>query len=303
MEANYEYLVIVDLLVIDYMQLQELYALSKEVYSYPGFNRINIIMIFLKFPMKKLSILFFIAGASLFNSPTFAQENSQAKDTTKGVYVTAGVGGSWSSSPNINYNESGTGSVPTILGIPFNANLNGTANLGGGIAAEGGLGYDFGNNIRTELTYVLNTFDSGKFSASGNIAIAGANLPLTGRFLPSGNVVSNSVFVSGYYDFPTKSKFTPYVGAGLGYTSVNLPSEPATFTSAIASGSKNIDSGSASSFGYLAKLGVSYAAAKSTDIYVEGIYQGNTGVTINEVQVDPLNTFSARAGLRFRFGS
>jgi hypothetical protein len=45
-EANYEYLVIVDLLVIDYMQLQELYALSKEVYSYPGFNRINIIIIF-----------------------------------------------------------------------------------------------------------------------------------------------------------------------------------------------------------------------------------------------------------------
>ena len=253
--------------------------------------------------MKKLSILFAIAGAAFFNSPAFAQENSQAKDITKGVYVTAGVGGSWSSSPNVNYTESGTGYVPTILGIPFNANLNGTANLGGGIAAEGGLGYDFGNNIRTELTYVLNTFDSGKFSASGNIAIAGANLPLSGRFLPSGNLVSNSVFVSGYYDFPTKSKFTPYVGAGLGYTSVNLLSEPATFTSAIASGSKTIDSGSASAFGYLAKLGVSYAAAKSTDIYVEGIYQGNSGVTINEVQIDPLNTFSARAGLRFRFGS
>ena len=248
--------------------------------------------------MKRFSILFAIAGVSFFASPTLAQENSEPKDTTKGVYVTAGVGGGWSSSPNANYTESGT-----ILGVPYTGTTSGTANLGGGIAAEGGLGYDFGNNIRTELTYVLNTFAVGNLSASGNLAIAGANVPFSGTISPSGNLTTNSVFVSGYYDFPTKSKFTPYVGAGLGYTSVNLPSMPATITAVGVSDSTTIEGGSASAFGYLAKLGVSYAAAKSTDIYVEGIYQGNTGVTLNEVKYDPLNTFSARAGLRFRFGN
>jgi len=248
--------------------------------------------------MKRIFVLSAIAGVSFFASPTLASEHSEPKDTTKGVYVTAGVGGGWSSSPNANYTESGT-----VLGVPYNGTANGTVNLGGGIAAEGGLGYDFGNNFRAELTYVFNTFAIGDLTATGNVAVAGANLPISGTLSPSGNLSTNSVFVSGYYDIPTKSKFTPYVGAGLGFTSVNYPSMPATIRGVGFSDSTTIEGGSDSSFGYMAKLGVSYAAAKSTDIYVEGIYQGSTGVTLNEVKYDPLNTFSARAGLRFRFGN
>jgi opacity protein-like surface antigen len=64
-----------------------------------------------------------------------------------------------------------------------------------------------------------------------------------------------------------------------------------------------VEGGSASAFGYMAKVGVSYAVAKPADVFVEGIYQGNTGVTLSEVNFGALNSFSARAGVRYRFGS
>jgi len=255
--------------------------------------------------MRKLPALLAIAGLTAFGEPAFAQEKSAPKDTTKGFYVTAGVGGGWSSSPSASYTESGS-----ILGVNYRGSLNGTQSLGGGVAAEAGIGYDFGNNIRGEVTYVLNTFAVGSHSASGNLALSGAvtgNIPINTTVDPSGNVSTNSVFVSGYYDIPTKSKFTPYFGAGLGWTSVNVPSMPfsarATAAGVTTNVTGNTDSGSASAFGYLAKIGVSYAVAKPADIYVEGIYQGNTAVNITNVDVGALNTFSARAGVRYRFGS
>lgn len=248
--------------------------------------------------MKKLSAFLAIAGVSLAASPVLAQENTAPKDTTKGVYVTAGVGGSWSSSPSANYTESGR-----VLGVPYTGTASGTANLGGGVAAEGGIGYDFGNSIRAEVTYVLNNFAIGDLPFSGNLTAAGTPYSFSGSVSPSGNLSTNSVFVSGYYDFKTKSKFTPYIGAGLGYTSVNLPTMPASLRVNGVSAATTVDGGSGSAFGYLAKIGVSYAVSKPADIFVEGIYQGNTGVTLSEDSYGPLNTFSARAGVRYRFGS
>jgi opacity protein-like surface antigen len=114
--------------------------------------------------------------------------------------------------------------------------------------------------------------------------------------------------LSGYYDIQTKTKFTPYVGAGIGYTSVTLPSQnrvTGTYTVNGNSGTGWIDygGGSGSAFGYQAKVGVSYAVSKPADVYVEGTYQGNTGTTINNLNLSALNLFGVRAGLRYRFGS
>lgn len=63
-----------------------------------------------------------------------------------------------------------------------------------------------------------------------------------------------------------------------------------------------ISGGNASAFGYMAKLGISYALSKPADLFAEGVYQGNTAVVINSVCYGALNSFSARAGVRFRFG-
>jgi opacity protein-like surface antigen len=94
------------------------------------------------------------------------------------------------------------------------------------------------------------------------------------------------------------------VGAGIGYTGVSIPTMGASATiNGVAVNNLTVDGGSGSAFGYQAKLGVSYAVSKPADVFAEAIYQGSTGVTINEVSFGALNAFSVRAGARFRFGS
>jgi opacity protein-like surface antigen len=59
-----------------------------------------------------------------------------------------------------------------------------------------GIGYQFDQNMRTDLTY----------DWSGNYGVS-----------PTGNVSTNMVLANGYYDFKNASAFTPYIGAGIGY--------------------------------------------------------------------------------------
>ena len=75
----------------------------------------------------------------------FPEEYNKSNHAT-GFYVTAGVGGSWAGSPSVK-----------ALGI------SGSADLGGGVAAEGGFGYDFGNT-RSELTYTYNSFPINRYN-------------------------------------------------------------------------------------------------------------------------------------------
>jgi len=253
--------------------------------------------------MRKLSLLLAITGLTSIAAPVYAQEASISKDT-KGFYVTAGVGAAWATNPSILDAQSGS-----VAGVNYSGVLTGTQSLGGGVAAEGGVGYDFGNNFRSEVTYVFNSFSVGSTTVDGIYRLTGGftgNVPIVANIDPSGTINTNSVFASGYYDFRTKSKFTPYIGAGLGWTSVSTPSLPYSGTATVLgvtsrfSGTSN--SGSASALGYLAKIGVSYAVAKPADIYLEGIYQGNTGVTISGTEFGALNSFGTRAGIRYKFG-
>jgi len=249
--------------------------------------------------MRKLPALIAIAGMTAIAVPVHAQGNTSLRANSKGAYVTAGVGGGWSSSPTFNSTESGT-----VLGVPYSGTVSGTTSLGGGVAVDSGVGYDFGNSIRGEVTYVLGSYALGSTSFSGNVRAAGTNFPVTGSIGATGNVSTNSVMFSGYYDFKSKSKFTPYVGAGIGWTGVSIPSMPASATvNGANTNNLTIDGGSASAFGYQAKIGVSYAVSKPADVFAEAIYQGSTGVTINELSIGALNAFSARAGVRYRFGS
>lgn len=248
--------------------------------------------------MRKFTSLLAVAGLAMTATPALAQEAESPRANSSGAYVTVGVGGGWASSPSASYSEAGA-----IGGTTYSGTTNGTANLGGGFAMDAGLGYDFGKNIRGEVTYVLGSYAVGSTSYSGNVTSGGTRYPISGNISATGNVSTNSVMFSGYYDFKSKSKFTPYVGGGIGWTSVSIPTMPA---SATVNGSTynnlTVDGGSASAFGYQAKIGVSYAVSKPADIFAEAIYQGNTGVTINEVSYGPLNAISVRAGARLRFG-
>lgn len=225
-----------------------------------------------------------VMAAGLLAATALLATAGQAEETAKpdavpdptGFYATLGVGASWPQDVNGN---------TSVFGVPVNANYN----LGGGFAGEVGAGYDFGP-VRTELTYsytnaTLNNVTATALGVSGNSSIS------------NGNVNTNSVLVSAYLDIPTNSRWVPYIGGGIGYTNVGWGAYNATAFGV----TLTQEAGNQSVFGYQAKLGVSYLASKSTDIFAEGIYQGTSGFTVNEVNYDPLGSWGARVGARLRF--
>jgi len=234
-------------------------------------------------------------------APVNAQENEAPKDTTKGAYVSVGVGGNWASDPSWSFADTGT-----FSGLRWTENNNGTADLGGGISVSPALGYDFGNNIRAELSYTYNAVSIGQSTVNASGTIGGFAYSGSGNINTTGTLSANSVLVSGYYDIPTKSKFTPYVGAGIGWTGVSVPAQNVSATVTVNGERLTLpvegDGGSGSAFGYQAKIGVSYLVAKEADVFVEGVYQGNTSVTIARSTYGSINDFGVRAGVRYRFG-
>ena len=208
-----------------------------------------------------------------------AEETTPAQPSadTKGFYATLGVGAAWP--------QDVTGDT-TVLGIP----VNGSYSLNGGFAGEVGAGYDFGP-VRTELTY---SYTNATLSSLSGTAL-GINLGSTS--ISDGGVNTNSVLASAYVDIPTQSRWVPYLGGGVGYTNVSWGSYSATafgLTVSQAPGSQGV-------FGYQGKVGVSYLASKSTDLFVEATYQGTAGFTVNSVNYDPLSSWGARLGARYRF--
>ena len=202
---------------------------------------------------------------------------SQASATSeKGFYATVGLGGAWP--------QNVTGNT-TILGT----GVTGSYGLGGGFSGEIGAGYDFGS-VRTELTYAYT-------GASLNSVTGSARGTSLSSSISNGSVSTNSVLVSAYIDIPTKSKFTPYVGGGLGYTNVGW----GAYSASALGITLTQQAGSQGVLGYQAKLGVTYQASAKADVFVEGTYQGSSGFSVDSVNYDSLSAFGARVGARYRF--
>ena len=215
----------------------------------------------------------------LVAAPARAQEPAASTTpdvNSKGFYATIGAGAAWPQNLN------GSTSV-------FGVNVSGNYSLNGGFALETGLGYDFGT-VRGELTYLygnasLNTLSVTALGTSGTASIT------------DGNVNTNSVLASAYVDIPTGSRWVPYLGGGLGYTNIGW----GAFTARANNVTVGFNSGSQGVLGYQGKVGVSYLASKTTDLFVEGTYQGTTGFTVDSVNYDPLSSWGARIGARYRF--
>lgn len=209
-------------------------------------------------------------GAVLGGAPAQAQEwgtTPESYNNVTGFYGTVGLGASWPQ--NLSWNA---------RNLPFNGNIKG----GGGFSGEAGIGYDFGS-IRTELTYgyTRNSVNSVSVNGFGNAS-------------SSGIINKNDVLASIYLDIPTGSRWTPYIGGGIGYTNLSTPN----FNTPL------FNSGSANRglFGYQAKVGVSYAVERNTDLFLEGVYSGATGFSNSTVNYGSLNEWGAKIGARFRFG-
>jgi opacity protein-like surface antigen len=194
-------------------------------------------------------------------------------ESVNGWYLTVGAGAAWPSAQGFQTRDSWDIDKTT-----------GDLHFGGGFSLDAGIGYDFGA-IRTELTY-------GYTRASLNdVNINNSNY----NFSSSGIINKNDVLASLYWDIATGSRFTPYIGGGIGYTNLSTPS---VTIDGFRSGSAN-----RGLFGWQAKVGVSYATTYNTDVYLEGTYAGASGFSSDYIQYNSYNDFGAKLGFRYRFAS
>lgn len=214
-------------------------------------------------------------------TPSLAEEAPSPK---KGFYATVGLGAA---------RTGDVGVTDSDLDAAFGAAVKGEIKVDTGFSGDLGVGYDFGK-FRTELTYVRTTgsLDSVKGTSGAN----------SGTISATSDVSTDSLFVSGYFDFANKSKWTPYVGAGIGYT--KLKADPnvvsVTFGGTTYTGTLT-ERGNEDLFGYQAKVGVSYAATPALSVYVEGTYQGTEGFTNASTKYEGLDTFGGKIGVRYYF--
>lgn len=174
-----------------------------------------------------------------------------ASPAMAGPYINLGIGTGF-----------GTDIDGDVNGIDFDTDARTT--VGGGV----GLGYEFGN-IRLEGKVTLSTADVDSVTVGG---------------------VKYDVDESGYgwgigvdleYDFNNDSKFTPYVGVGVGTSWA--------------------DDADDNAYGFSSIAGVAYAASEKIDLYGEIAYGFTPEQEIDGIDYDSNGEFGATVGLRFAF--
>jgi len=120
------------------------------------------------------------------------------------------------------------------------------------------------------------------------------NASINTRSFPySGNVSTTSILGNIYWDIPTRSKFRPYLGAGLGTSTTSGKIKYQGIQADLATGW---------SFAYQGKVGLQYKLVKKGNAFVEfkylgiGTYQNDAGR-----DVTPPNSYGINVGYRQGF--
>lgn len=224
---------------------------------------------------------------------TYPQPVVKEVYSAKGWYLTIGAGAQTPSDQTVN--STGTLVSPFFTPLLFNfGNNNSTKlDLGGGFSGDVGVGYDFGA-LRAELTYGYSRASLNAVGAANPIGFGAFGIvPFTNNV--SGIINKNDVLASLYYDIETNSRWTPYIGGGIGYTNLSTPS-----FSLNGFPTNSVNKGL---FGWQAKVGVSYAMSYNSDVYLEGVYQGAGGYSSENLTFDAFNSFGGKIGFRYRFGA
>ena len=236
------------------------------------------------------------AASTLAALPTAAATPAESQDTLisqsvivdeavvyeqgTGFYGTIGIGGSWPNNITGNVNRRNR------------PNRNVELETDGGFSLDAGVGYDFGA-IRTELTYVYNRVGVDDITRNNNWKSTRTN---------GGN--QNGIMASAYWDINTGSRWTPYIGGGIGWINQSMGNN----TLERVGGNGNINriktgSGSDDLFGWQAKAGVAYGLNWNTDIYGEVVYQGAESFRAGRTSYDAIdNSWGFKIGARYRFG-
>jgi opacity protein-like surface antigen len=168
--------------------------------------------------------------------------------------------------------------------IPSSADLE--ASLDTGFQIGGAVGYHFNRNFRGELEgyYRRNALDS--ISASGTAF----GIALSNTAAVDGHASNAGVMGNVYWDFANSTKFTPYVGGGIGLSKVDV----------------EISSGGASAsdndtvFAYQAMAGVKYALTSQIAVNVGYRYFATTDPKFGTTEVEN-QSHNVDIGLTYNF--
>ncbi|MCP9833006.1 MULTISPECIES: outer membrane protein [unclassified Cyanobium] len=224
---------------------------------------------------------------------SFPQPEVKEVYSAKGWYLTIGAGYQQPSDQTVKSDGGFVSPFFSPLLFNFGNNNSTKLHLGGGFSGDVGVGYDFGA-LRAELTYGYSRASLNSVGAANPIGFGAFSvLPFSNNV--SGTINKNDVLASLYYDIETNSRWTPYVGGGIGYTNLSTPS-----FSLNGFPTNSVNKGL---FGWQAKVGVSYAMSYNSDVYLEGVYQGAGGYTTENLTFDSFNSFGGKIGFRYRFGA
>ena len=158
-------------------------------------------------PMKKFGVLAAVAGVALSGA---AAAQDGAETNGDGIYVRVGAGASFVGDLEQDLTRFSQVSCDAIGCNPDRQLVD----LDAGFTASGALGFNYTEGIRTELEYryVTSGVSSRRLFEGGGDVGEGIGVPA-----PSNDDVNaHFVFSNFYFDLNNSSRFTPFIGGGVG---------------------------------------------------------------------------------------
>ena len=172
---------------------------------------------------------------------------ARAEPAASPWYVTGAVGMNW---PTMRTNTGSLGSFEEFSNP--------------GAALELGAGVDVGS-VRLEATYALDVSYLDHYVSVDDKVF---------QYSSGGRTQKNSLFLSGYWDVLQAKGWTPYVGAGIGYSHLGV--EP------FAEDGRAYRGESESLLGYQFKAGVSVDLSRRDALFAEAVYRGTSGFSTDD---------------------
>jgi len=199
---------------------------------------------------------------------------AMAGEEDKGFYLKAGYGfTNIDSADNCDYT-----STPCTVGTYYLKDDNNSWDLG--------LGYDWGNSIRSEFTYQKSNYKLKEYAGTNNT-----------RYAATGDtdVEVTSYDFGLYYDFEQLGlgNFTPYAGIVYGLSTGDVGTHTVDSTT-VTGGDDDVNK-------MVYTLGLTYEVTNNVDVYGEASYIDYENSRIKDNDYKNLEGVGATFGLRYRF--
>ena len=218
----------------------------------------------------------FLLGTSLllgsFVAPTMAEES-------KGFYLSIG------------------GAQTFIQDVEGDTTISGTKyDLDSDIDSDFGYEIEFGKQIenwRLGISYGKTSPKQKNVSAEN----AATGVGVVASVSPKPTYDVESLMFNVYRDFPNDGKFTPYVGIGLGSTSIEMQ----TYTTTVSGTDVVVTDDGRDLFSWDIKGGVTYSLNQTTDLYGEVVYLHTDSFDEDGINYDAIKSTNLMAGIKFNF--